>query len=68
MRDFFFKYSWYDEMSEKGLKFVTRQQSNTVMEEYWSTYTGIDDFYDYVIKIGTDYSKNKTEHKYSVSL
>lgn len=60
----YFKYSWYDEMSESKIKFVTRQQSNTITEEYHSFNTGIEDLYDYEITMGTDYSKNKTKHKY----
>lgn len=60
----YFKYSWYDEMTDDNIKFVTRQQSNAVTEEYYSKYTGIDDVYDYVVTMGTDFSKNKTKHKY----
>jgi hypothetical protein len=60
----YYKYKWYDEMTEDGYKFVTRQQTTAVTEEYKSHYTGIDNLYDYEITMGTDYSKNKTEHKY----
>lgn len=60
----YFKYSWYDEMSDKNYKFITRQQSNAVTEEYSSTYTEIEDLYDYIVTMGSDYSKNKTKHKY----
>lgn len=60
----YYKYSWYDEMSERGLKFISRQQSNAIIEEYGCTYTGIDNLYDYTVTMGTDYSKNKTKHKY----
>jgi hypothetical protein len=60
----YFKYKWYDEMTENGYKFVTRQQTNTVTEEYKSYYTGVDNLYDYEVTLGTDYSKNKTQHKY----
>lgn len=60
----YYKYSWYDEMSDNKYKFVTRQQGNAVTEEYLSTYTGIENLYDYVVTMGSDYSKNKTKHKY----
>ncbi len=58
------KYSWYDEMCENNIRFVTRQHKSAVTEEYICTYTGIDNLYDYVVTMGTDYSKNKTKYKY----
>ncbi|WP_294401900.1 IS4 family transposase [uncultured Clostridium sp.] len=60
----YYKYSWYDDMSKENIRFVTRQPSNAVTEEYSSRYTGIDNLYDYTITLGTNYSKNKTKHKY----
>lgn len=60
----YFKYSWYDEMSDANYKFITRQQNNSVTEEYLSTYTGVDNLYDYLVTMGSDYSKNKTKYKY----
>lgn len=60
----YFKYSWYDEMTDKKQKFITRQQSNAVTEEYLSTFTETEDVYDYLVTMGSDYSKNKTRHKY----
>ena len=60
----YFKYSWYDDMTDKNLKFITRQQSNAVTEEESSVYTGIDNMYDYLVRMGSSYSKNKTRHKY----
>lgn len=60
----YFKYSWYDEMSHDNYKFITRQQSNSVTEEYLSIYTGVDNLYDYIVTMGSDYSKNKTKYKY----
>ena len=60
----YYKYSWYDDMSKNNIRFVTRQSSNAVTEEYSSRYTGIDNLYDYTITLGTDYSKNKTNYKY----
>lgn len=60
----YFKYSWYDQMSKDKIKFITRQSSNAVTEEYKSIYTGIDNLYDSIIRMGSDYSKNKTKYKY----
>lgn len=60
----YFKYSWYDQMSDINYKFITRQQNNAVTEEYLSTYTGVDNLYDYLVTMGSDYSKNKTKYKY----
>lgn len=60
----YYKYSWYDEMSSKKHKFITRQQSNAVVEEYLATNTGIENLYDYIVTMGSDYSKNKTKYKY----
>ncbi|SDO96925.1 Transposase DDE domain-containing protein [Clostridium gasigenes] len=51
-------------MTDKKQKFITRQQSNAVTEEYLATSTEIEDMYDYIITMGSDYSKNKTRHKY----
>lgn len=60
----YYKYSWYDDMSKNNIRFVTRQPSNAVTEEYSSRYTKIDNLYDCTITLGTDYSKNKTKYKY----
>lgn len=60
----YYKYSWYDEMSANNYRFITRQQSNATTEEYLSTYTGKDNLYDYLVTMGSDYSKNKTKYKY----
>ena len=60
----YYKYSWYDEMTNNGYKFITRQPSNAVTEEYFSTYTNLENVYDYIVTMGTDYSKNKTKNKY----
>jgi len=51
-------------MTTKQIRFITRQHSNAVTEEYISTNTGINNLYDYVVTMGTDYSKNKTRYKY----
>ena len=60
----YYNYSWYDELTEKGINFITRQVSNACVEELNSYYTGIDDTYDYHVILGSDYSKNKTKFKY----
>jgi hypothetical protein len=60
----YYKYSWYDEMSDRGISFITRQQGNAITEEYKSYHTGLEDIYDYDVTMGTDYSKNKTRYKY----
>lgn len=51
-------------MTDKKQNFITRQQSNGVTEEYLSTFTETEDVYDYLVTMGSDYSKNKTRHKY----
>lgn len=60
----YFKYSQYDDITEKQIRFVTCQHSNAVTEEYTCTYTGIDNLYDYTVTMGNDYRKNKTRYKY----
>lgn len=60
----YFKYSWYDEMSDNQIRFVTCQQSSAIMEEYICTETEIDNLYEYVVTMGSYYSKNKTRYKY----
>lgn len=60
----YYSYSWYDSMCANGIHFVTRQTSNAVTEEYYSSYTGVEDMYDTIVTMGTDYSKNKTTYKY----
>lgn len=50
-------------MSDNNYKFITRQQNNAVTEEYLSTYTGVNDLYDYLVTMGSDYSKNKTKYR-----
>jgi Transposase DDE domain. len=42
----YYKYSWYDEMSDRGINFITRQQGNAITEEYKSYHTGLEDIYD----------------------
>lgn len=46
------------------VKFITRQVSNSCVEEINSYYTGLDNIYDYDVIIGSNYSKNKTEFVY----
>ena len=51
-------------MSKNKIKFITRQSSSAVTEEYTSIYTVIDNLYDYIVTMGSDYSKNNTKYKY----
>lgn len=60
----YYNYSWYDELTRKGIHFITRQVSNACIEELNSYYTCLDDTYDYDVILGSDYSKNKTEFIY----
>ena len=60
----YYNYSWYDELTRKGIHFIIRQVSNACIEELNSYYTGLDDTYDYDVILGSDYSKNKTEFIY----
>lgn len=60
----YYNYSWYDELTRKGINFITRQVSNACIEELNSYYTGVDNLYDYNVFLGSDYSKNKTKFIY----
>lgn len=51
-------------MSDADYKFITRQQNNSVTEENLSTYTGVNNMYDYLVTMRSVYSKNKTKYKY----
>ncbi len=57
-------YKWYDKLTDDKYKFITRQVSNACVEEIKSTYVQNDLIFDYEITMGTEYSKNKTKHKY----
>jgi len=60
----YYDYSWYDNLSDNGYKFITRQTSNAVTEEISSTYVDNDLVFDYEVTMGTDYSSNKTKNTY----
>ncbi|ERI95162.1 hypothetical protein HMPREF1982_00444, partial [Clostridiales bacterium oral taxon 876 str. F0540] len=60
----YYDYKWYDALSDDGLKFVTRQASNSCVEEVRSTYVNNDLVFDCEIILGSDYSKNKTHNTY----
>ncbi|NMM63092.1 hypothetical protein HBE96_10350 [Clostridium sp. P21] len=45
-------------------KFITRQHSNTCIEEIRSTYVNNELIFDYEITLGTGYSKNNTRNTY----
>lgn len=60
----YYKYSWYDEMTDNNIKFVTRLAANAQTEQIKCRYTGIENLYDLTVTLGTDYSKNKTKHNY----
>lgn len=57
-------YSWFDELTSDGFKFISRLTANAVTEQYSSRYTEIENLYDLTVTLGTDYSKNKTKHMY----
>lgn len=60
----YYDYTWYDDLTDNGYKFITRQNSNAVIEEVRSTYVENDLVFDTEITMGTDYSKNKTHNTY----
>lgn len=60
----YISYAWFDELTSKGLMFICRLTSNAITEQHSSRYTGIENVYDLTVTLGTDYSKNKTEHRY----
>ncbi|MBU5425219.1 IS4 family transposase [Tissierella pigra] len=60
----YYNYNWYDNLTDNGYKFITRQNTNAVIEEIRSTYVENELVFDAEITLGTDYSKNKTHNKY----
>ena len=60
----YYNYKWYDALTDNGYKFITRQNSNAVVEEIKSTYVENELVFDAEITLGTDYSKNKTHNTY----
>jgi hypothetical protein len=60
----YYDYGWYDKLTDDGYKFITRQPSNSCVEEIRSTYVKNELVFDYEITLGTNYSKNKTHNTY----
>ena len=60
----YYDYRWYDELTDGGYRFITRQPSNACVEELKNTYIENDIVFDYEITLGTEYSKNKTHNTY----
>ena len=60
----YFDYKWYDELTDNGFKFITRQVSNASVEEVRSTYVDNDFVFDSEVTLGTNYSNNKTHNSY----
>ncbi len=57
-------YTWYDNLTNNGYKFIIRQNSNAVIEEIKPIYVANDLVFDTKITMGSDYSKNKTHNTY----
>lgn len=55
----YFKDSQYDEMTGRNQRFITRQQSEVITEEYLSSYSEIEDIYDYHVRRWSGYSTHK---------
>lgn len=60
----YYDYKWYDNLTDNGYKFITRQNANAVVEEESSAYVENELVFDAEITLGTDYSKNKTHNRY----
>lgn len=60
----YYNYTWYDDLTDNGYKFITRQNSNAIVEEIKSTYVENELVFDAEITLGTNYSKNKTHNTY----
>ena len=60
----YYNYEWYDKLTNAGNSFITRQVSNSCIEEVKSYFTEIDDVFDYDVILGSDYRKNKTSYVY----
>ncbi|GAA0730852.1 IS4 family transposase [Clostridium malenominatum] len=61
----YYNYKWYDELSNEGIKFVTRGVKNgIVMEERMIFSEPYKDIYDTEVILGTSYSKNMTSKSY----
>ena len=57
LRDIDMKYKKSSKLT-KDFKIPTYSQLSRLK------YTGVEDMYDYIVTMGSDYSKNKTKHKY----
>lgn len=57
-------YKWFDNLSDNTYRFITRQLSNTCVEEIRSSYVKTDNVYDYEITMGAESSRNKTKNSY----
>lgn len=61
----YYDYKWYDELSKKEIKFVTRATKHSiVMEERMISSDPSKDIYDTEVIMGTSYSKNLTTKSY----
>lgn len=61
----YYDYKWYDQLTDKGIKFVTRGVKNAVvMDEEFLGSEKEKDIYDSIIRMGTTVSNNLTVHKY----
>ena len=61
----YYDYKWYDELSKKEIKFVTRATKHSiVMEERMISSDLSKDIYDTEVIMGTSYSKNLTTKSY----
>lgn len=61
----YYNYKWYDELSNEGIRFVTRGTKNAiVMEERMISSKPYEDIYDTEVILGTTYSKNITSKSY----
>lgn len=61
----YYNYKWYDQLSNEGIKFVTRGTKNAiVMEERMLSSKPYEDIYDTEVILGTTYSKNITSTSY----
>lgn len=60
----YYDYRMYDELTDDGFKFITRQVSDACVKEIRSTYVENELVFDYEVTLGTQYSKNKTRNTY----
>lgn len=53
----YYNYSWYDNFTDYGFEFITRQSSNACVEEIRNTYVDNDFIFDYEITLGMNIPK-----------